>query len=508
MNAAKVLRRRRGALAAATAVVVAAAGLVGYAVHATGYTARHVDLNDGGIWVTDNADGLYGRLNKPIGQLDAGFFPPGGAQASYTVDVAQDGSAVLAVDKGQGRLYPVDVVDGKVVETQAASVSGNDVVALSGGTAAVLDPATGKLWGARVSDSDVSGIAALDSSAKPLTTVGTGADLAVADDGTIFAASAGTQTLVTIRQTDVGFAKPATTPLHRQMAGLALTAVGDTPVILDAKGGAVLLPGGRTVQLPAGIAGTDAVLQQPGAAADAVYVANSSSLIRVPLRGNSAVTLYNGAAGTPARPVLLGDCVHAAWGGAPGTYARSCEGKPAVAQRVPSHQKLSQPVFRVNRGQIVLNDVVSGGIWIVDSTVQEVDDWQAIRPPKPKPNSKKPNKPTHQKEPCAQDRPPQPRPDTLGARPGRTTVLHVTDNDSDPCGYLLAVVGVTGVDGGASASISGDGQTVQVAVPSSATSDVHFKYSVSDGHGLAASTDVTVRVQRGDANEAPALRAG
>jgi len=508
VNAAKFLRRRRGALAAATAVVVAAAGLVAYAVHAAGYTARHVDLNDGGIWVTDNADGLYGRLNKPIGQLDAGFFPPGGAQASYTVDVAQDGSAVLAVDKGQGRLYPVDVVDGKVVETQAVSASGNDVVALSGGTAAVIDPATGKLWGARVSDSDVSGIAALDSSAKPLTTVGTGADLAVADDGTIFAASAGMQTLVTIRQTDVGFAKPVATPLHRQMAGLALTAVGDTPVILDAKGGAVLLPGGRTVQLPAGVAGTDAVLQQPGAAADALYVANSSSLIRVPLRGNSAVTLYNGAAGTPARPVLLGDCVHAAWGGAPGTYARSCEGKPAVAQRIPSHQKLSQPVFRVNRGQIVLNDVVSGGIWIVDSTVQEVDDWQAIRPPKPKPNSKKPDKPTHQKQPCAQDRPPQPRPDTLGARPGRTTVLHVTDNDSDPCGYLLAVVGVAGVDGGASASISGDGQTVQVAVPSSATSDVHFKYSVSDGHGLAASTDVTVRVQRGDANEAPALRAG
>ncbi len=508
MNVAKFLSRRRGAVTAATVVAVAAAGLIGYAVHAVGYTARHVDLNDGGIWVTNNAEGLYGRLNKPVGQLDAGFFPPGGAQTSYTVDVVQDGSAVLAVDKGQGKLYPVDVVDGKAVDTQAASVSGNDAVALSGGTAAVLDPATGKLWGARVSDTDLSGIAALDSSAKPLTTVGAGADLAVADDGTIFAASASSQTLVTIRPTDAGFAKPAVAQLHRQMSGLALTAVGDTPVILDAEGGAVLLPGGRVLPLPAGVAGTDAILQQPGAHADAVYVANSSSLIKVPLNGDSAVTLYNGAAGTPARPVLLGDCVHAAWGGAPGTYARSCEGKPAGAQKVPSHQKLSQPVFRVNRGQIVLNDLVSGGVWIVDSTVQEVDDWQAIRPPKPKPNSKKPNKPTHQKQPCAQDRPPQPRADTLGARPGRTTVLHVTDNDSDPCGYLLAVSAVTGVDGGAAASISGDGQTVQVAVPSGATSDIHFKYSVSDGHGLAASTDVTVRIQRGDANEAPTLRTG
>jgi large repetitive protein len=508
MNAATVLRRRQGAVAATTAVAVAAAGLIAYAVHAAGYTARHVDLNDGGIWVTTNADGLYGRLNKPIGQLDAGFFPPGGAQTSYTVDVVQDGSAVLAIDKGQGKLYPVDVVDGKAVETQAASVSGTDLVALSGGTAAVLDPASGKLWGARVSDSDLSGVAALDSAAKPLTTVGAGADLAVADDGTIFAASASSQSLATIRPTDVGFAKPVVTQLHRQMAGLALTAVGDTPVTLDANGGAVLLPGGRTVPLPAGVSGTDAVLQQPGADADAVYIANSSSLVEVPLHGDSAVTLYNGAAGTPARPVRLGDCVHAAWGGAPGTYARSCDGKPAVAQKVPSHQKLSQPVFRVNRGQIVLNDLVSGGVWIVDSTVQEVDDWQAIRPPKPRPNSKKPNKPTHQKQPCAQDRPPQVRDQALGARPGRTTVLHLLDRAADPCGFLLAISAVTAADNGASVVVAGDGQTAEVTLPAEASSDVHFKYTVSDGHGQSASADAAVQVRKDDVNDPPALRPG
>ncbi|HEY3715694.1 MAG TPA: Ig-like domain-containing protein [Jatrophihabitantaceae bacterium] len=487
--------------------VVAASALVAYAVRAGGYTARHVDLNDGGIWVTNNADGLFGRLNKPISQLDAGFHPPGGAQNTYTVDVAQEGSAVLALDRGQGKLFPVDVSTGRVIETQAATVAGSDVIALSGSTAAVLDPATGKVWGARVTGDNLSGVAALDSAAKPLATVGAGADLAVTDDGVIFAASASTQKLVTIRPNNAGFAKPATTDLHRQMPGLALTAVGDTPVVLDAKAGAIVLPGGKTVSLPEGAAGTDLVLQQAGPDAPAVYVASSSALIRVPRNGGNATTLFTNGTGTPARPVVLGACVHAAWGGATSVYARSCDGQPAVAQKVPK-AKLSQPVFRVNRAQIVLNDLASGGVWIIDSTVQQVDNWQAVQPPKPKPNSQKPNKPTTQKQPCAQDRPPQPRDDSLGARPGRATVLHVTDNDSDPCGYQLAISAISGVDGGATASIAADEQSVQIVVPASAGSDVHFKYTVSDGHGQSASADVSVRVQKGDIDEAPNLRAG
>ena len=507
---ARLLRRRRATISAAVVVTVVAAAIVAYAVRAGGYTTRHVDLNDGGIWVTDNADGLYGRLNKPIGQLDAGFHPPGGAQNTFTVDVVQEGSAVLALDRGQGKLFPVDVTTGRPIETQAATVAGSDVIALSGGTAAVLDPATGKVWGARIAGDNLSSIAALDSAAKPLTPVGVGADadLAVTDDGTILAASASTQKLVTIHPTSAGLAKPATTQLHRQMAGLALTAVGDAPVILDAKAGVVVLPGNKTTVLPDGAAGTDLALQQPGPDADAVYVASSSALFRVPLGGGTPQTLFNAGAGVPARPAVLGACVHAAWGGSPGTYARSCDGQPAVAQKVPSKAKLSQPVFRVNRSQIVLNDLASGGVWIVDSTVQQVDNWQAVQPPKPKPNSTKPNKPNQQKQPCAQDRPPQPKADSLGARPGRATVLHVTDNDTDPCGYQLAISAVSAVDGGATASIAADEQSLQVVVPQAASSDVHLKYTVSDGHGQSASTDVTVRLQKGDVDEAPNLHAG
>ena len=501
--------RHRATIAATAVLAVAASALVAYAISADGYTARHVDLNDGGIWVTNNAEGLYGRLNKPISQLDAGFFPPGGAQSAYTIDVVQDGSAVLAFDKGTGKVFPVDVRAGSPTATQGAAVPGNDELELAGSTAAVLDPSSGKIWAARVSADDMSGLAALDTAQKPLATVGPGADLAVSSDGTIFAASASKQQVVTIRPADTRFGKPTVTELHHQMAGLAITAVGDTPVVLDTKGGVIVLPGGGTVALPKDVAAAGPVLQQPGPESPDVYLATTSALISVPRKGGSATTLFSAGSGAPARPVVLGDCVHAAWGGSPGEYARSCGGAPASGQKLTSTAKVSQPVFRVNRGQIVLNDLASGGVWIVDDVVRQVDDWQAIRPPKPKPNSKKPSHPSHDKQPSAQDRPPQPKPDTLGARPGRTTVLHVLDNDSDPDGDILAITAVSGVDNaGTSVSVSADGQTVEVVVPSSASSDVHFKYTVSDGKGQSASTDVTVQLRKGDVNETPNLRLG
>ena len=56
------------------ALAVAVGGVVTYAVQADGYQAHEADLNDGGIWVTSKRDGSYGRINKPIGELDGTVF--------------------------------------------------------------------------------------------------------------------------------------------------------------------------------------------------------------------------------------------------------------------------------------------------------------------------------------------------------------------------------------------------------------------------------------------------
>src|ERR1700722_13295624 len=105
--------RRRTQLATSVVLLGAVAALIASAVLAQGYPVQQVSLNDGGIWVTSDHDGLFGRLNKPAGQLDAGFYPPGTAQASYQLDILQDGAAVAAWDQGSGKLYPVEADKGR-----------------------------------------------------------------------------------------------------------------------------------------------------------------------------------------------------------------------------------------------------------------------------------------------------------------------------------------------------------------------------------------------------------
>jgi hypothetical protein len=71
----KFVRRHRVTLASVGVVVIGAAALLVFALSSRGYRVRHVDLNDGGIWVTSNREGLFGRLNKPAGSLDAAMNP-------------------------------------------------------------------------------------------------------------------------------------------------------------------------------------------------------------------------------------------------------------------------------------------------------------------------------------------------------------------------------------------------------------------------------------------------
>ena len=84
------LQRQRPAylprLASWVALAVAVSGVVVYAVQADGYQAHTTELNDGGIWVTSNRDGSYGRINKPIGELDGTVF----SRLDSNLDIVQE----------------------------------------------------------------------------------------------------------------------------------------------------------------------------------------------------------------------------------------------------------------------------------------------------------------------------------------------------------------------------------------------------------------------------------
>lgn len=179
---------------------------------------------------------------------------------------------------------------------------------------------------------------------------------------------------------------------------------------------------------------------------------------------------------------------------------------------VPKASASPSYVFRVNRDLVVLNDVNSGNVWLVNQNMQLVNNWDDVVPPK--------NQADDQDEESADDntinilpdrtkpnRPPETKPDVVGVRPGRTTVLSVLDNDSDPDGDVLtASVGNEGPAAGSLESIHG-GSAFQIAVPADAAPGTEtFDYSAADGRGLSAGGKVTLNVVGPDENRPPAFK--
>ena len=534
----RVSRRRWTQVVSGVVLALGAAAMVISAISASGFPVRRVELNDGGVWVTSDQDGLFGRINRPAASIDAFFNPPGGARGSYTLDVLQDGSAVLAWDRGAGQLYPVDVNRGATLSAQGQPVGGGQQAQLAGGTLAVLDPVSGRIWATRVDPArSLPGLPGLGGEVEPLASVGRDAPiaaglaprpasveraltedpaepdptnpagdakaaLAVGTDGSIYAVSGAGQVVV-VRRSGQGFAPPEYRELGRAVNAVRATTVGDQLVVLDSATGDLLLPGGATVAL--GAPGEDGiVLQASGPAASSVLVATGDSLMAVPLNGGEAETIYEELSGPPAQPVRLAGCVHSAWAGAAGGYARACGGDAMEHAPVEGAEVLVRPVFRVNRGAIVLNDLHNGQVWDLDER-SRVDNWSAVQPPPvidPEGDEEPEDDPS-----VLRQQPPKAVDDLLGARPGRTTLLHVLDNDSDPSGGILSITKISASDQPtASLAIAPDGQTVAITV-TAPSPPVHFTYTIDDGNNTAEAA-VTVQIRTPEQNEVPTLRTG
>jgi hypothetical protein len=535
--------RRRLQLVSSAVLLAAVAALITSAVLAQGYPVQQVSLNDGGIWVTSDHDGLFGRLNKPAGALDAAFYPPDTAQATYQLDILQDGAAVAAWDQAAGKLYPVDVNDAVTLPDQAALVPSTDQTQLAGGAIATIDPVTGDVRAQQVDElNGISSLNALDQSSRPLASVGgrvaangqVGAALAVGVDGTVYAVSSSGK-VATIPAGSGGadgasgaggsggtsgaaaagsagsagsgsgsLGTPKYSSLGQVVGDVRATAVGDQLIVLDASNGTLIVPGGPTVHLQ----GVDrsTVLQVPGPQAASVIVATSHALMSVSLSSGAISVLSDIGAGAPAAPVSLDGCVYAAWANTRNGYVSSCGGAKAKSGNLTDLQELVQPEFRQNRGSIVLNDLATGAVWDL-STLREVDDWSSVKPPP----VIVPQKQTAQSQSVAgeQNQPPKAVDVTLGARPDRTTVLHVLDGCSDPSGNILSVSAVTAPENpAASVAIAPDGQTVLVTLTAGAVGQTQFKYTIDDGKGLTATATVTVEIRTLGQNSAPNLRAG
>jgi large repetitive protein len=472
--------------------------LISFVVLAVGFPVRKMDLNDTGVWVSNDAGGQFGRVNKAVGALDGRVSPPGARLPRYQLDVLQDGNLALGWDQSNSVLTRIDTATGKPLGDQGLAVDPTSQVDARGGTLALMDR-TGQVWATHYDElSGVVNLAALEPASPVVASLGLPADaaagaagLAVGADGTVFAAGVNGRQ-VSVAPAGDGFAKPSVSDGHPQLKSVALTALGNAVVALDVQSGQLVLPGDKLVQIEADPL---ARLQQPGPLSAGVLVATSKALLRVMLDSGQVLPIDSNGDGAPAAPVRLAGCDFGVWAGA-GRVVRNCDGGSVEAQLVD--RGLTRPVFRSNHGQILVNDQADGRAYDLDT--RSVISW-----PEPKPEVQAQSE---QKEPGSDTEPkPKAVDDNLLARTDRTTVLHVLDNDLDTVGGVLAITGLRAqsVPDRATVEVSPDGQTVKLFLPDGVNS-VRFEYTISDGVNTDTG-EVTV-TDAGSRQRPPYLRNG
>ncbi|MDQ0708093.1 hypothetical protein QFZ52_000745 [Arthrobacter woluwensis] len=483
---------------AVTSVTAVSLSLAAAAIAYPGFKTADVDLNDGGVWVTSNARNAVGRLNYASRVLDGAVTP-----ASNRFDIQQNAGRILVQDGAGSSLNTVDpsIVrlgpDYKLPPTTSVSLGGQ--------TVALTEVSSGKVW--VTTPDELSGF---NPENTPVTLQGAnGQNTVTGLDGTVHSLNRSKGELTELRQATEGGGvdrQTRTVNALKDTGDLQLTTVGSTVVAFEATSGRVIREDGSSITIPDS---RDAKLQQPSAGGDAVMLSTGTALWKVPLSGGEATKTAVDGSGDPAAPVQLNGCTYAAWAGI-NKYLRKC-GNPAddKKQDIPQASKSPQYVFRVNRDNVVLNDVNSGVVWLVNQDMLLVDNWDEVIPPKNHNSNQDDNSSDTTARNVLPDRtkpnrPPQAKPDTFGVRPGQTTILPVLENDSDPDGDVLtAAVDGSGPKTGSVETIYG-GTAFQIAVPATATPGTEtFRYTADDGRSGSNSADVTLRVVGPKENTAP-----
>lgn len=474
---ARIRRWRR--TASATALAVLLGTLVVLAYQHDGKPFTEVDLNDGGVWVTNREQGLVARLNPQIKELDLGL-----DSASADFDIFQRATNLFLDDASSDRaVKPVDIARATVQE--ATSLPTGAVVANGGDTFAIVDTVSGKAWirsaGALPGFSHKT--AAPD--AKDALTVAAG------PDGTAWVLGRdGTVTPFTLDESgspvagddlDLGGAGVGSDPTM-----VTLSVVGDVPILFNRTSFELTRPGADPVVIET--ADPSAVeLQMPSGEGDVVHVATLEGLYTTGLDGGGLKQVSRGdVSGRPAAPVVMPGtgCVYAAWADPTSAhnYLRDCaDDSFDDASALRDIQPGAHLQFRVNRDVVVLNDVVTGDTWLVQEPGKaKVDNWPSVDPQN---ENRSKLKETTEEVPDQENRPPEPQDDNLGARRGRATVLPVVAlNDHDPDGDIISISKTLHISGPElEVKIVGGGTQLQVAVPSDAEGTSVFRYYVSDG---------------------------
>ncbi len=533
-------RRRPGSLASTGFVALAAIGLLVAVFLSDGFRARTYDLEDAYVWVTDRSDVL--RYNVQTHELDWKATPGDGA-----AEVVQDGTDVFVSESEVWRR--ADVAEQSFEDMPG--LGGEAEASVGGGTFAVLDR-DGGVWvipvdraaelaleGGTPSDDEAgsadkepggdqaSGDEGSGQIPQAALDAGDGASLTVGRSGEVAVLTADRSELVVIsRDTDQ---EARTVEIGGNLGASdtqEVTLVGTRPVALV--GTTLVLPDGSVQELES----DTARLQLPGDVADEVLVATESDLLAVPLGGGEPKVLTANAdfiaagdtgddaddskvdpgAGVPQPPVAVGGQRAAVWTGA-GARVFWSAGDTELAEMQPGFSE-DELRFRVNRNNVVLNNVSTGHVLVLIDGELRDSKWQDDVRPDEQPPIDDPEATDENPisfEPT-DNQPPTAKPDEYGARPGLPTIVHPLDNDEDPDSDVLTIeLKTDSVEGsGATVELVEGAQGLQVTPPNDVAT-VEFRYRAYDGNpehdkGVSDWTTVTVTVFGADTNTAPELK--
>ncbi|WP_394215656.1 Ig-like domain-containing protein [Brachybacterium vulturis] len=505
MSDTAVSKRRAGrrlTVVSSAVLAVVALVLTGFAIRYPGLTSSDVEVSNGGVWVANEQLGLLGRLNVDAGELDARLSSTG-----QDLDIIQSGYTVL--ETGPRGFTPINT----------ASVTRNGLVELPAGTTVkiggdriVMAAPDGRVWivspeqAAAFSPGSVEPVLEAGNRQRPV---------AVSDDGVVFVLDG--SNLLTYPWAsdtrDTTAEDPIEVPgVSQRTEAIQLSAVGNRPVILDRENQLLRVgtEGDEYSLADYGVASLEkAQLQQSGPAADTFVVSTVDALFSIPFDGGTALQIDAGGTGTDVvKPAQVDGCAYGAWGGSK-RYVRACDGQDPVAETIPQADSAADLSLRVNQDLVVLNDQKFGLSWEIMDSMQLVENWvinQDIQTSQEEEKEKETLTTTITNTAAERDeenRAPTANEDTFGVRPGKSIVLPVTKNDTDPDGDILTV----GVQGdqpsiGTVSPIRG-GTQLQIEVAADATGTGTFTYQADDGRGGTDTARVNLEVRAEGENSPP-----
>ncbi len=499
---------RRRTVAGLVAAGAAIAVVIGASVVWPGLDAQETPEVDTAVWALQTGEGRrYARVNTSIGELDTvrGISNPD--------QVVQTGDAAYVFSDSYSKITRIDEalptdLDEETLRASASTPAGTTDVATAGDFVAYRTE-TGSVFAGLLSAGEPSQLDPFPSDDEDAPQYEADA-IAVDGRGILFAYSRQDGSVLRF---DIGSgAVKGRDPLDAEgLAAPAITAAGDVWAVVDGEDGDVWLRGADAAA-PAPTTGP-VVVGEPAADGTDVYLADETSLVRVPADG-SGFDLETGGTGTvlgtPARPIVHDGTVYAAWlaqGEAGGLLWRSDAESVVLDYGAESLPDQRRPAFVAGTEAVILNETRSGWAWTVPdgALVPSSQDWSLDDRIDPA------AVPSEEQLPVVLDpKPPIAEPDAFGVRAGGLTSLPVLMNDHDPNEDVLSIdpASVSGLDPGfGTVSLTDDGQRLAVRTTPGATGSATFSYAVTDGTSdtglLSERTTVTLTAVAASVDSAP-----